>query len=86
MGLLGAAARVKVIGQRPTDLVQENLAAVGSEVLQSCQRFAQYLQQTALNSQQSLLLSFLSSRLPSARWLFRGGVGGLLCPRQWSRG
>lgn len=62
-------------------LVQKNLAAVWSEVLQSCERFAQDLQQTALHSQQSLLLSFLSSRLPSTSWLFRWSVWGPLCPR-----
>lgn len=60
------------------DLVQENLAAVWSEVLQSRQGFAEDLQKTALHSQQGLLLGFLP--LSSACCLFRRGLWGLLSP------
>ncbi len=69
---------------KPADLVQEYLAAVWSEVLQSCQGFAEDLQKTALHSQQGLLLGFLS--LPSTWCLFRRGLGGPLCPGKGTRG
>lgn len=73
-------------GPRTTNLVQKDLAAVWSEVLQSCECFAQYLQQTTLHRQQGLLLSLLPSRLPSTSWLLRRGVRRPLCSRQRAGG
>lgn len=65
------------------DLVQEYLAAVWSEVLQSSQSFTEDLQQAALHGQQRLLLSLLplsSSSCCGISRIFIQGLWGALRP------
>lgn len=67
-----------------SDLVQEDLAAVWGEVLQSGQGFAEDLQKAALHSEQGLLLSLLP--LPSTRCLFGGCLWGPMASGEGARG
>lgn len=60
------------------DLVQQNLAAVRSEVLHSRQGFAENLHEAALHRQQGLLLGLFP--LASTRCFFGRGLGGSLSP------
>lgn len=80
----GENTKLAIRAAEPADLVQQYLAAVWSEVLQSGQRFAEDLQQAALHRQQGLLLRLLS--LPSTGRLFRRGLGAPLCPGEGTRG